>query len=87
MTIDDVSYSVRSKVKTVLSVVSDIQGDWEAVYANGRLVLENHSVSAAELGVKLVGVTVSEFEHLTSPFSQLGRGLPLLSDYTDLALA
>lgn len=69
-----------------VTVVFDEGGDWEALYVDGILVDETHSLSIQRVLDTLVGKTVDDVEYFEFDFehSNAGRGFETLEKYSDL---
>jgi len=51
------------------TLVSDVSGDWEGFYVDGKLVAENHSLA----GDELLTLAEVEFDWLTCDVGDAGR--------------
>lgn len=67
-----------------VSFVNDRGGDWVAMYIDGELVEESHSLSPWHILTPLVGKEVTTLEFFESDFEEFGRGYDTLEEYTDL---
>lgn len=70
---------------SILTLVSDTQGDWEALYLDGSLIEEGHRIPAFQFGSAVAGHTIERFDEAESDFQEgMGKGYPHLSEYEDL---
>lgn len=66
-----------------VSFVNDRGGDWVAMYIDGELVEESHSLDPWHILTPLVGKQVTTLEFFESDFEEFGRGYNTLDEYTD----
>ena len=67
-----------------IALVHDEGGDWIAMYVDGELVDESHSLSEDTVVSHLVGKTVDSLTNYEFDFLEIGRGYDTLAEYTDL---
>lgn len=69
-----------------VAFVKDEGGDWIAMYINGELVDEGHSLDSWHILTPLVarGESVESLEYFESNFEEIGRGYNTLDEYPDL---
>lgn len=63
-------------MKTKFTIVSPECGDWEALYINGVLAAENHSLSARDVLDCIEDIFPSEVESVEIPDEVAERGMP-----------
>jgi len=66
-------------------LVNDIGGDWIAMYVDGKIVREGHSLSESTVIDLLLGKSVDSFTEYGYDFEEIGLGYETLDEYTDLA--
>lgn len=67
-----------------VSLVTDEEyGDWQALYINGQLVDEAHTLQARDILQAIEGLTIESVELFSIESFPTGRGEPFLNDYTN----
>lgn len=67
-----------------VSLVTDEEyGDWQALYINGQLVDEAHTLQARDILQAIEGLTIESVELFSIESFPTGRGEPCLNDYTN----
>ena len=70
---------------TKVALVYDSNGDWTAMYLNGVLVDQGHSLSGDRVARRLIGLEVESLDEYEADISELGGwALEKLEDYDDL---
>lgn len=64
-------------------LVHDEGGDWIAMYVNGYLKDEGHSLSEDRVLEILVGETVESLNNFSLDFQEIGKGYQTLDEYGD----
>ena len=69
-----------------VAFVNDEGGDWIAMYFDGELIDEGHSLDSWRILTPLLtrGGTIESLEYFESNFEEFGRGYDTLDEYPDL---
>lgn len=66
--------------------MASLEGDWEAMYIDGTLVVEGHTLDMYWIVTNLIGVTVESYDSFSVDMSEDGYARESLSDYSDVEL-
>jgi hypothetical protein len=67
-------------------LIKDVSGDWEALYVNGKLAEEGHSLDITNVLMLLVGSTVRSYYSFEYDFaySGIGKGYDIIDKYHEI---